>query len=209
MGTKEKIIGQYLLFLQTEDQHLKSVAAFCKAAKIKEESFFKHYNNLNQVEASFWTNQFQETINTLQEESSYTEGSSREKMLFFYYTFLENLSAHRSYVLFKHANKKDLIKDNVLSDFKQQFTEYSKQIIQEGLSNQEISLPPLVKDKVHHSIWFNLLFVLDFWCKDESKDYELTDAAIEKSINLSFDLMHTGLLERTLDLGKFLFQQYR
>jgi hypothetical protein len=209
MGTKQKIIKQYLLLLQTEEEQLKSVAAFCKASKIKEEDFFKHYNNLNQVEASFWTNQFEETIAQLEDEEAYTSGTSRERMLFFYFTFIQNLTAHRSYILFKHGKKTELIKTDILKPFKKQFSDYAKSILEQGLSNKDISLPPLVKDKIHHSAWFNLLFVIDFWCKDESNGFELTDAAIEKSINLTFDLMSTGLLERTIDMGKFLFQQYR
>jgi len=51
-----------------------------------------------------------------------------------------------------------------------------------------------------------LLFVIGFWIKDDSIAFEKTDAAIEKAVNLSFDLMGKGPLDAMLDFGKFLYQ---
>ena len=36
-----------------------------------------------------------------------------------------------------------------------------------------------------------------------------TDEAIEKSVNLAFDIIGKGVLDNALDFGKFLFQQSR
>jgi hypothetical protein len=47
--------------------------------------------------------------------------------------------------------------------------------------------------------WFYVL-------KDDSKDFEKTDAAIEKSVQLSFELIGKGVLDVAIDFGKFLFQ---
>jgi hypothetical protein len=37
-------------------------------------------------------------------------------------------------------------------------------------------------------------------------NFEKTDAAIEKSVNLAFDLIGKGILDNALDFGKFLYQ---
>jgi hypothetical protein len=50
-------------------------------------------------------------------------------------------------------------------------------------------------------------FVLMFWVKDESAEFEKTDEAIEKSVNLAFDLMGKGVVDNVFEFGKFLFQQ--
>jgi hypothetical protein len=51
-----------------------------------------------------------------------------------------------------------------------------------------------------------LLFVTDFWLKDKSPGFEKTDEAIERSLNLAFDLMGKSPLDSMLEFGKFLFQ---
>ena len=52
----------------------------------------------------------------------------------------------------------------------------------------------------------HLLFILKFWSNDESPNFEKTDAAIEKSVTLAFDLIGKGILDNALDFGKFLYQ---
>ena len=41
------------------------------------------------------------------------------------------------------------------------------------------------------------------WLKDESKAFETTDAAIEKSVNLAFELLSQGPLDSIIDFGRF------
>jgi len=50
------------------------------------------------------------------------------------------------------------------------------------------------------------LFVLNFWLNDDSAQFEKTDAAIEKAVHLSFDLMGKGPLDTMVDFAKFLYQ---
>jgi len=47
--------------------------------------------------------------------------------------------------------------------------------------------------------------VLRYWIKDDSERFEMTDAAIEKAVNLSFQLISSGTLDSILDFGKFVF----
>jgi hypothetical protein len=51
-----------------------------------------------------------------------------------------------------------------------------------------------------------LAFLLMFWRDDNSPAFEQTDAAIEKSVNLAFDLIGKGAIDSMLDFAKFLYQ---
>ena len=44
------------------------------------------------------------------------------------------------------------------------------------------------------------------WANDDSKDYQITDAAIEKSVNLLFELMRKGPLDVAIEFAKFMYQ---
>jgi hypothetical protein len=54
--------------------------------------------------------------------------------------------------------------------------------------------------------WIQIGFLLMFWKADNSRAFEQTDAAIEKSVNLAFDLIGKGAVDTAFDFAKFLFQ---
>jgi hypothetical protein len=49
-------------------------------------------------------------------------------------------------------------------------------------------------------------FILLFWKEDDSAGFEKTDAAVEKSVNLAFDLIGKGAVDSAIDFAKFLYQ---
>ena len=55
--------------------------------------------------------------------------------------------------------------------------------------------------------WMQLLFLLKYWMDDNSPKFERTDVAIEKSVNVIFDVFDSTPLESLLDFGKFLFKE--
>ncbi len=79
-------------------------------------------------------------------------------------------------------------------------------MVEEGISGQEISSRSRLSDTYDRLFWYQFLFLLNFWKKDRSKAFEKTDAAIEKSVNLSFDLIEKNAIDSALDFGKFMFQ---
>lgn len=48
--------------------------------------------------------------------------------------------------------------------------------------------------------------MLNFWSNDITEDFRNTDAAIEKSTNLLFDLLNHNAGDAAVDFGKFLIQ---
>jgi hypothetical protein len=55
-------------------------------------------------------------------------------------------------------------------------------------------------------LWLQFLYVSRVWANDDSKDYQITDAAIEKSVNLLFELMRKGPLDMAIEFAKFMYQ---
>ena len=56
-----------------------------------------------------------------------------------------------------------------------------------------------------HGFWVQALFVLGYWINDSSDRFEMTDAAIEKAVQLSFQLIGSNTVDSLLDFGKFMF----
>ena len=105
----------------------------------------------------------------------------------------------------KNLKKTDL-SPKFLTSFKSEFKTYIDNLVAEGLETEEIVKRPIITDRYYDGLWLQLMFVINFWIKDDSTNFEKTDAAIEKSVNLSFELMGKGPLDMMVDFAKFLYQ---
>ncbi len=92
-----------------------------------------------------------------------------------------------------------------MSAFKKAFYEYASGLIREGYLTSEIKERKYISDQYVHGFWVQALFVLKYWIGDRSEQFELTDAAIEKAVNLSFELIHSNTIDSLIDFGKFMF----
>ncbi|WP_373400814.1 TetR family transcriptional regulator C-terminal domain-containing protein [Algoriphagus halophilus] len=92
------------------------------------------------------------------------------------------------------------------SEFKEKFKDFANEIILEGKETEEIANRPFISEKYDEAMWIQLWFVFQYWLKDQSPRFEKTDAAIEKSVNLAFDLMGKSALDSFLDFAKFMYQ---
>ena len=93
-----------------------------------------------------------------------------------------------------------------IKGFKSKFKEFASGIVNEGKETEEIAERPYLTDKYQEAMWLQVMFVFRFWLKDDSPAFEKTDAAIEKSVNLAFDLMGRSAIDSFVDFAKFLFQ---
>ena len=205
--TEEKIREGYIAHVLEHGKAPASVFKFIKELKIKEEEFYDHYNSFEKIEKDIWLSLFNSTLDTIKADSVYDEYSVREKMLAFFYTYIEQLKGYRSFILQTVPKKmRPELTPYYLVDVKKGFKSWVAELLLEGEETEEIENRPLIGKRYDEALWLQFLFVIGFWVKDDTKGFEKTDAAIEKSVNLAFDLMGRGPLDAMLDFGKFLFQ---
>jgi len=133
---------------------------------------------------------------------------ARNKLLSFYYTFFENLTANRSYV--KHVldkYKSELKSLKILSGLKKHFTGYVHTLEIQMLDIKQEQLEKIQDRALKESAWLQLLLTMKFWLDDTSASFEKTDIFIEKSVNTTFDVLDIAPVKSVIDLGKFLFKE--
>ena len=204
---EEKIREGYISYVLEHGKKPESIFKFLKDLKIKEEDFYESFNSFENIEKQIWLSIFNETLEMVKNDSVYDEYSVREKMLAFFYSFIEKLKGHRSYIL-QTVPKKIIpeLTPYYLIEVRKAFKDWVNELLLEGEETEEIEKRPVISKKYDEALWLQFLFVIGFWIKDESRGFEKTDAAIEKSVNLAFDLMGRGPLDAIVDFGKFLFQ---
>ncbi len=205
---KIKIREAYIDYVLTHSKTPESIYAFTKSIGIEEAEFYKQFSGFEAIESSIWRSFFNHTLETIKSQDVYEGYSSREKILSFYFGLIEHLKSHRSYVTwsFKKVKKVQFSMPYFLNDFKKMFEEYADEVIQQGIASTEIIERKFISDKYKDALWLQLMFIINFWTDDHSTDFERTDEAIEKGLNVTFDLMATSPLDSMIEYGKFLFR---
>lgn len=205
---KRLIVNEYMEHILNEGKEPGSVYAFMKKLDLKESDFYKYFGSFEGVNSYVFQSFFNNTIELLSKDDSYPEFEAQDKLLSFYFTFFEILTANRSYVRQVLDNRGNMkMTFSVLSDLRKDYLEYLQKI---DLPTADLKIEKIQEfaDKSQHELaWNQMLVTLKFWLDDKSPNFEKTDIFIEKSIKTGFSLMNTEPLNNLLDLGKFLFKE--
>jgi AcrR family transcriptional regulator len=206
-ASADKITSAYRNYVLTEGKQPASVFKFCKDQGFKEAEFYQYFGSFEALEKAIWKNFVDDTRSKMVADASYSTFTTREKILTFYFMLAEALKTDRSFVLHQLKSwKKPGMVPAFLKGFKASFDEWINSVLNEGKASGEIAKRPYLDERYDVLFWLHLMFILQFWSHDESANFEKTDAAIEKSVNLAFDLIGKGVLDNALDFGKFLYQ---
>jgi len=224
METLEKIRKAYTEYVLENGKQPTSVFQFAKKLKIAEADFYTYYASFDAIEADVWLAFFQDAKATVEADETYQTYSVREKVLAFYYTWIELLKAQRSFVVYSYGRLRDEGamarptsraglqarraggRSQVLHPFKDAFLDFARDLLAEGRESKEVEPRPFVTDRYPNALWMQTLYILDFWVRDVSKNFEKTDTAIEKAVNTAFDLIGRSPLDTLFDFAKFIYQ---
>jgi hypothetical protein len=206
-ASRDKITSAYIEQVLNSGKQPASVYKFSQDLGIKEEDFYDFFGSFEGIEQFIWNQLAERTILRLKADEAFNAFTTREKVLAFYYTLLEELKSNRSFVLFQLGDVRRFeLTPGYLKGFKSTFESFIESLLSEGKGNGEIANRPYIDKRYPQLFWLHLGFVLLFWRDDNSAGFEQTDAAVEKSVNLAFDLIGKGAVDSVIDFGKFLYQ---
>ncbi|WP_128543444.1 TetR family transcriptional regulator C-terminal domain-containing protein [Larkinella soli] len=222
MEKLEKIRKAYTEYVLEHGTPPPSVFQFVKKLKITESEFYEHYTSFEGIEADVWLAFFRQALETVENDPVYQTYSVREKLLAFYYTWIEVLKSQRSFAVFSFNRLRDQLPRNrmgsgglgrqgratprTLQPFREAFYDFIRDLLAEGRESKEVEPRPFLSDRYADGLWGQTLFILHFWINDVSRNFEKTDTAIEKSVNTAFDLIGRSPLDSLFDLAKFIYQ---
>jgi len=206
--TKDKIVSMYMNYRLENNEKPKSVYQFAKTNDFDETQFYTFFGSLESIEKEIFKMFFDKTIELILKDSNYENYDMESKLLSFYFTFFEMLSANRSYVVMSMKEHQNQLKNlMLLGGFRSGFKNFIADIFSDTIKTENEKLQNIQKKAIQETAWIQLLLTLKFWLDDESASFEKTDIFIEKSVKLSFELMNTAPLDSLIDFGKFLFKE--
>jgi len=206
--SQSDIINAYMEYVLTYDEQPKTVFAFAKNNVMEEQKFYEFFASFDALEKDIFKIFFDKAHDILEKSEDYLSFDTRNKLLSFYYTFFEILTANRSYVIYALEGHKNSLKTlRTLAHLKSRFANYIEHLNIQTIDLRQEQLQKLQDRGLKESAWLQLLITIKFWMDDTSPSFEKTDVFIEKSVRASFDLIDTTPLKSLVDLGKFLFKE--
>lgn len=206
--SKDNVISWYMDYVLENNHAPKTVFSFAKENNFEESDFYTHFGSFEAVEQSIFSEFFNNTIKVLAKSEEFETYDAKNKLLSFYFTFFEMLTANRSYVLYAlDGGKKDFKKLKALQHLRKDYSLFVSNIGIEKMDLKQEKLEKIQEKTMQEGSWVQLLLTLKFWMDDTSPSFEKTDIFIEKSINARFDLMDIKPLKSIIDFGKFILKE--
>lgn len=205
MATKQSIQKAYIDYVLTEGEQPKSVYIFAKKNKMTEAEFYNFFGSFDAIEQSVWTDMAATTLAEIKTQEVWPQYTSREKALSFFYSFFEHAKSNRSFATYsaKKINK-GFSTPKLWEGLKAEFEAFSTVILQDGIESGELTDRKFFAERYKDALWVQFVFTLNFWINDMSSGFEKTDEAIEKGVNVTFDLFQRSPIDNLIDYGKFL-----
>ena len=205
---KQDLISMFMEFVLENDHQPKSVFIFAKENNFEEADFYKYFGSFEALEGSVFEAFFENTVELLSKSEEYETFDARNKLLSFYFTFFELLTANRSYVVYAlHKDGGSFKNLKSLKGFQKHFKHYIDELGIETIDIKQDQLEKVQQKTLQETCWIQLLLTMKFWLDDTSSSFEKTDIYIEKSVNTSFDIFNTKPLKSLIDFGKFIFKE--
>jgi hypothetical protein len=174
---------------------------------MSEDEFYRHFGSFDAIEQHVWGDIAKKTITEIKTQEVWAQYSARERALSFFYSFFELLKSSRSFAVYSVKKQpKGFTTPAIFNELKATFDEFADQILKEGIESTELSDRKFFSKRYKDALWVQFGFVLHFWINDNSTGFEKTDEAIEKGVNVTFDLFQRSPIDNLFEYGKFLAQ---
>jgi hypothetical protein len=205
MATTESIQKAYIDYVLTQGEEPKSVYVFAKKNKMTEAEFYNHFGSFKALEQRIWADVANKTLAEIKGQEVWSQYSAREKALSYFYAFFELLKQQRSFAVYSVKKQpKGITTPPVFAELREVFENFCNEILSEGIESGELSDRKFFSKRYKDALWVQFGFVLHFWINDNSTGFEKTDEAIEKGVNVTFDLFQRSPIDNLFEYGKFL-----
>ncbi|MFT5884209.1 MAG: hypothetical protein ACI9IP_000664 [Arcticibacterium sp.] len=206
--SQEDIIDKYMEGIESTGIVPTSIDEFCIENGIEEEDFHREFDSFKAIDTTIFLLFYIQTNQLLKKSGNFSAAEPKEKLLTFYFTFFEVLAANRPYVLVAFPTEINQINRlDILADLRKEFLAFAGDVFSSKINSEIPQLEKIKAKTYEEGTWAQLLFILNFWIRDNSEGNEKTDILIEKSLKATFDLVDITALKSIMDLGKFLYKE--
>lgn len=206
---RQRILDAFAEYLRENAQPPLSVYRFTKDLGLSESDFFHEFPSLESVESAWWSALITKVVEAVESGDEWNGFSARQRLLTFFFAWFEEVLSVRSLILLRFKPLGVFKNDPALKSFNQTYRDFARKVIEHGVASGEIAGRGKLTNLYPDALLTTFRSLIDFNIKDESPRFERTDAFIEKSVHLAFELIRTQAIDSAVDLVRFLIPDIR
>ena len=207
MDNRTRILDAYTEHLREHGHPPATVYRFAKGLELDERAFFQEFPSLDAVESALWQSLVDRVAAAVTSGAEWEGFTARQRLLTFLFAFSEESLAWRSLLLSRVAPVAVVARPPHLKGLETGFKAFIRPVLDHGLATGEIAERGQASALYPEAFYLHFRAVLDFLLKDGSAGFERTDAYIEKSVTLAFDLLRTQAIDSAVDFARFLLSR--
>jgi AcrR family transcriptional regulator len=181
-----------------------TIQSLAKELKMKPETIYSLFPNRSSILRYYYTSRILICRDMNQSIDGYDEFSLSEKLSNFFLTLIDLFGDKREFVLTTY--REFVVCSVTRNKFEAEFKDEIRNIF---LTDDKIAASSRIflNSFLWHAIYLQFHALMKFWKEDESRNYENSMALIDKWSSLTQEAFYSKVLDKSFDLGKFLFYQ--
>jgi AcrR family transcriptional regulator len=208
MDNREKILTAFRDHVGRHGHAPASVLALCEPLGLLERDFYTEFGSLDALESAFWEDLFAKTLAAVASGPEWEGFGAKQRLLTLLFAFLEKSLDVRTVLLFRFKNLPPVSNPDWLRGMERRFKEWAAELVRHAIASGEIAERGRLGGLYPQALYLHFRAVIDFYVKDTSPRYERTDAFVEKTVTLAFDLLRTQAIDSAFDLLRFLAPRF-
>ncbi len=201
---REKALGAFGAHVKERGARPESIAQFCRDGEIPESAGQTAFPTLDALESAFWSELVERVADAIAAGAEWPTFTARQQLLTFLFTFFEEALPYRAFLDSRFGESGALGRPEWLESFEARYEDFVAGVIAQGEAGGEIADRGCFARLYPVSFYQLFRATIDFHRKDESAKFERTDAYIEKTVNLAFELLRPNAFHAALDLLRFI-----
>lgn len=171
-----------------------------KKAGVSEQEFYQFFSSADEVGRKIWARFLDTTMLELSQSDKFNnEYSAREKILTYFFTFINVAREDRTFII------RTCDSEPLLRTYSDMYKDRMSDIVQEGISMEDI------KERIYSGyysdmLWGLHLMIIKFWAQDDSDKFVETEKAIEIYSKVPLEVMGHNIFDSMYESMKFAVQ---
>ncbi|MSR89187.1 MAG: TetR/AcrR family transcriptional regulator [Candidatus Margulisbacteria bacterium] len=207
--TRLKLIHAGIVLMTQNGYAKTTMRDISKHAKLSDTTIYRYFPTKDALVLGYIHLRHEEAIAKAEKIKDWSKLTLQEKLHTYFETILEGFLPERDFIqeAFEISYRALLTNYQEIRALNTLFLDHIRHILRSAIQKKEIPEQP-IETVIPHLILDAYLLIALYWAKDTSKGFTNTTQIIDMSTGIMTGLLRESTLQKTIDLGYFLFRNH-
>ena len=207
--TRIKILEASVDIISEKGFKSASMREIARHAKVGDATIYNYFPSKEKLLYGYCEHVQHQVMESLKQIDDFHEYSLQEQLQQFAETQLQTWLPAREFLqeVFKLTYYSPVAGSAHLTKTRKLFTQMITDMLEAAIEAEEIPEQPY-QELLPRLYWDYMTGVMAYWLKDDSEDFANTTQLLDKSMKIIANILHQGMIGKSLDLISFLFRTH-